>query len=173
MSREVWDAYDIDGNKLGYDLYRDEADRITQGVYHIVVEIMAVTHDKRVLVTQRDERKPFGCLWEITGGSVLKGESPKIGAMRELREETGIAIDENDLHFVGKIADENCLYYSYIAFISNNPTITLQEGETVDYRFMPYDEFAKFSLTEKFVAHVGRKIHQQAEKISQIIKNNT
>lgn len=55
MQREVWDAYNIDGNKLGYDLYRDEADKITQGVYHIVVEIMTVTHDKRVLITQRDK----------------------------------------------------------------------------------------------------------------------
>lgn len=103
---------------------------------------------------------------------MLKGESTEVGAMRELREETGIAIDKKDLHFVGKLADENCLYFSYIAFISDNATVTLQEGETVGYRFMPYDEFINFSLTDEFVAHVGRKIRKQAEKINEIIKNN-
>ena len=24
-NREVWDAYDAEGNKLGFDLYRDES----------------------------------------------------------------------------------------------------------------------------------------------------
>jgi len=27
-NREVWDAYDAEGNKLGFDLYRDEAEQI-------------------------------------------------------------------------------------------------------------------------------------------------
>lgn len=35
--REVWDAYDVQGNLLGFDLYRGEP--IPEGVYHLVVEI--------------------------------------------------------------------------------------------------------------------------------------
>lgn len=38
MLKEIWDAYDKDGNKLGFDQFRDEP--IPEGVYHIVVEII-------------------------------------------------------------------------------------------------------------------------------------
>lgn len=51
MSKEIWDAYDKDGNKLGFDQFRDEP--IPEGVYHIVVEIYTITENKEVLITQR------------------------------------------------------------------------------------------------------------------------
>lgn len=54
---EIWDAYDSNGKKLDYDLYRDRANLIPEGVYHIVVEIYTVTKDKEILVTQRHPKK--------------------------------------------------------------------------------------------------------------------
>ena len=51
--------------------------------------------DGSFLLTQRDPQKPAfpGC-WELSaGGSVLAGETALSGAMRELREETGIQAD--------------------------------------------------------------------------------
>ena len=89
MERELWDAVDREGRPLGFDLVRGEP--VPEGAYHLVVEIYAVTHDGRVLVTQRHPDKPWGLHWEVTGGSVVKGESPLAGARRELREETGAA----------------------------------------------------------------------------------
>ena len=44
---------------------------------------------------QRDKRKHLGGMWEATaGGSALQGEDPLACAIRELREETGIADDK-------------------------------------------------------------------------------
>ncbi len=86
--REIWDAYDMRGNKLGFDLYRDEP--VPENIYHIVVEIYVITKNNRILITQRHPDKSYPLKWENTGGSILKGETPIQGAIRELYEETEI-----------------------------------------------------------------------------------
>lgn len=95
MAKELWDAYDREGNRLGFDLVRGEP--LPEGVWHMVAEIYAVTLDGRVLVTRRHPDKIWGGLWEITGGGVVKGETPLQAAVRELREETGIVVRPQDL----------------------------------------------------------------------------
>ncbi|HZK29302.1 MAG TPA: NUDIX domain-containing protein [Clostridia bacterium] len=39
---------------------------------------------------------PF--VWEVTAGAIMKGETAEQGAIRELKEETGIAVTESDLN---------------------------------------------------------------------------
>lgn len=64
-------------------------EKIPKGLYHLVSEIIVRHQDGTYLLTQRDERKDFGGMWEATaGGSALKGESPLDCAKRELYEET-------------------------------------------------------------------------------------
>lgn len=140
--REAWDAVDAKGNLLGFDLYRDEAEKIPEGIYHPVAEIYVVTKNKEILNTLRDPRKPFGMTWEITGGSVLKGETPLEGAVRELREETGIRKKPEELTLLAVHAIGNSLYHIYVTVVENAAEpIVLQEGETVNYRFLAYEEF--------------------------------
>ena len=139
--REIWDAYDANGNLLGFDLYRDEAEQIPAGIYHAVADVITVTKDKKVLITQRDPGKRFGLKWEFSGGSVLKGETPLQGALRELREETGILQEAENLTLLARIALGNSLYHIYVHTVeSGDVPVTLQEGETVDYRFIPLSE---------------------------------
>ena len=59
MAKELWDAYDREGNRLGFDLVRGEP--VPGGAYHLVVEVLAVTHDGQALVTQRhpDKEAPW------------------------------------------------------------------------------------------------------------------
>ena len=139
--REVWDAYDADGMLLDFDLYRDEAELIPAGIYHAVADVITVTKDKKVLITQRDPGKRFGLEWEFTGGSVLKGEAPPQGAVRELREETGILQEAENLTLLTRMALGNSLYHIYVHTLeSSSVCVTLQEGETVAYRFIPVSE---------------------------------
>lgn len=153
--REVWDAVDAEGRKLGFDLYRDAWDtpRRPKGAYHQVVQIIVVTQQHEVLVTQRDPHKPFGLKWEITGGSILKGETPPAGAVRELREETGIAVSEEDLTLIDRQVRNvpATIYNVYVVTVPDrNVAVTLQPGETIDYRFLPFEDFIRAAKHEDY-----------------------
>ena len=137
MAKELWDAYDQEGNPLGFDLVRGEP--VPEGVYHLVVEIFAVTADGRVLITQRHPDKAWGGRWEYTGGAVVKGETPVEGTLRELREETGVIVSAQDLHpvYVDVWPEMNgmnsTIYHSFVVFFDpGEQVIHLQEGETAD-----------------------------------------
>ncbi|GKU24432.1 NUDIX hydrolase [Clostridium folliculivorans] len=164
MAREIWDAYDKEGNKLGFDQFRDEP--IAEGVYHIVVEIYAVTENNEVLITQRHKNKPWALKWEVTSGSILKGETPEQGAIRELKEETGIEVRDSDLNFVYSYIYKNVpsIYKCFVVFINKEKTkIQLQEEETIDYRYLPYNEFKQFIKTDEYVDWVRERfcVHEK------------
>lgn len=157
MKRELWDAYDLEGRPLGFDLVRGEP--IPEGVRHLVVEVFSVTVDGRVLVTKRHPDKPWGGLWEYTGGSVLKGETPLEGAVRELREETGIAVSREELRPVYITPGQApAIYHCSLTFFdAGEQAVRLQEGETVDYRLIPYGAFQAFVQGDEFVDSIRRR----------------
>ena len=170
MEREIWDAYDKYGNKLEFDQFRDEP--IPEGVYHIVVEIYTVTEDNEILITQRHQNKPWALKWEVTGASILKGETPEQGAIRELKEETGIEVTDSDLNFVYSYMYKNVpsIYKCFVVFINKEKTkIQLQEGETIAYRYLPYNEFKQFIKTDNYVDWVRERFYAHEELFDTII----
>ncbi|QYJ05152.1 NUDIX domain-containing protein [Nocardioides panacisoli] len=59
---------------------------------------LPVGPDGRVLLLQaQDPARPGDLHWVSVGGAVEPGETPRAAAVREMREETGIAVDEHDL----------------------------------------------------------------------------
>ena len=90
LDEEMWDAYNCKGEKLGYQIPRSMAKSLSEGVYHIAVMIYVKRADGCILATQRSRNKTNPLKWEVTGGSILAGETPVEGAARELAEETGI-----------------------------------------------------------------------------------
>lgn len=134
---ELWDAYDKTWRKIeGLTLVRDEA--ISDGVYHLVCDVAVKHRDGSYLLMQRDHRKPYGGMWELSaGGSALKGETAFDCAVRELREETGLSAVI--LEEIGRVVSDatHCLYGEYLCVTDcNKDAIVLQEGETVDYRWV-------------------------------------
>lgn len=173
MAKELWDAYDREGNPLGFELVRGEP--MPPGTWHLVAEVYSVTHDGRVLVTQRHPDKPWGLHWEITGGSVVKGETPIQGALRELREETGITVAAEDLYPVyvqARMGIDGCpsIYHSFLVFFDPaEQTIRLQEGETVDYRLLPYEEFKRFIMKKEYTDGIRQRFLDHQERFDRLI----
>ncbi len=134
---EIWDAYDEKGRLLeGTRLVRGE--RIPDGCYHLVCDILVRHADGTYLLMQRDGRKHFGGMWEASaGGSALRGESARDCAIRELREETGI--DPSDLQELGRVIhhSRHTIYVEYLCVTDQDKaSVTLQEGETQGYQWV-------------------------------------
>ena len=165
LDEEMWDAYNHDGEKLGYQIPRSMAKSLSSGVFHIAVMVYVRRDDGYILTTQRSRNKTNPLKWEVTGGSILAGETPVQGAVRELLEETGIAKKPSELTEVYNCADDNrhCIYYIYVTNVPCDTQIHLQIGETMDYAFLPYDEFRELVCSDRFVAsEQGRfKAHEE------------
>ena len=143
---ELWDAYDRNLEKIeGMTLIRGE--KIPEGVYHLVCDVIVRHTDGEYLLMQRDRRKHYGGMWEATaGGSALQGENPLDCAIRELREETGIHTER--LEEVGRVwaAGRNTVYCEFLCITDcRKDSIILQEGETSAYQWVTQDELLSIS----------------------------
>lgn len=143
---ELWDAYNHTFDKIkGMTLVRGES--LQDGVYHLVCDIAVKHIDGSYLLMQRDFRKQHGGMWELTaGGSALQGEEPLDCASRELKEETGlIAVN---LEEIGRVVHDghHSLYVEYLCVTDCcKDSIVLQEGETIDYKWVDRNALFKMS----------------------------
>ena len=147
---ELWDLYKKDGTPANKEHIRGE--KVPGGLYHIVSGV-AVRHvDGTYLLMQRDLSKPWPGLWELgASGSVLKGESPLQGVVRELSEECGIHCDELELLFV--VRGRDTFYYNYLC-VTDCPkdSIVLQKCETIAYRWVSREELLRFMNSDDIVS---------------------
>lgn len=173
VDEEMWDAYDKDEKLLGFDLKRSQAKSLPEGVYHIIVMIYTMTKSGKLLSTQRSRNKTYSLKWEITGGSILKGETPREGAARELLEETGIDVTPESLVGLYDFVDykKHVIYHSFLNLIDDEIHIQLQEGETMDYMYIDYQEFDEFIKSDRFVPSEQRRYLMHSEQINRTIKN--
>ena len=149
---EIWDAYYKNGIKAGFDLVRDEA--IPDELYHLVCEIIVKHIDGTYLLMQRDfQKKGWPGKYEASaGGSALKGETPIQGAIRELREETGIvAYDLKQIyHTVSE--GQHSIYYGYLCLTDcEKDSIVLQKGETISYKWVNAKELLEIIDSQEYV----------------------
>ena len=139
---ELWGAYNADYEKIeGAVLVRGEDDTFPDGMYHLVCEVLVRHVDGTYLLMKRDPTKPmFPNMWEATaGGSALQGETDVEGALRELREETGIVAEK--LEFLDKSLGKHCWHVRFLCVTDcDKNSIKFQEGETCDYKWLPASE---------------------------------
>ena len=138
---EHWDLLDDDRRRTGETLRR--GDPLPPGRYHTIIGVWTI-HDRlrRILLTKRHPQKLI-CpnQWENTGGSILAGEESCVGAAREVREETGMDCHCEDLLHIKTIRIPTAFVDCYIYHTEIDPDgIILQDGETVDWRWVTIDE---------------------------------
>lgn len=154
---ELFDAYDIDENKLNIDMVRGESH--PEGQYHIVIEIITMNEQGQILLTKRHPRKVFGNYWEITGGSVLKGEDVLSGAVRELEEETGLKADKNNFIPIFREVFYDGIFKGFFHQIdTTNQHFKIQDEEIIDYQWILKCDFIEFICKDHFVPHSKNRI---------------
>ena len=127
--KELWDLYDEAGRALGRTVVR--GDPLQPGEYHQVVQIWIRNGDGHFLIQKRAPGLSIlPGIWATTAGSVLAGESPRSGAVRELEEELGLDVSEETLELLFHGQKRNSLHTSWLLERDVAETdLTLQEAE--------------------------------------------
>lgn len=163
---EIWDLYDENRKLTGKTMERGA--NVEQGLYHLVVEIWTISKDGNMLLTKRHKDKPYGLMWECTGGSVLSGEDSITGALRELREETGLVPDE--LVFVDTLIRKHSIVDTYLYIHEPDLSeVVFQDGEVIDAKIVRLEEFKKMKEDGMIVPSVWERFEQNQYKIEKYI----
>ncbi|MFA6784555.1 MAG: NUDIX domain-containing protein [Sphaerochaeta sp.] len=137
---EYWDLFDTYRQPLARQHKRGVP--LVEGTFHVVVSVWTVNEKNEILLTLRSPQKElYPNVWENTSGSVLAKESSRAGAKRELQEETGIVANEDELLFLGTARKASAFVDVYMVKKNQKDlTITLQDGETVDFKWVTLSE---------------------------------
>lgn len=87
---ELWDIYDINKNRTGRTMKRNDW-CLKDNEYHLTVLGVVARSDGKFLITRRVMTKSWAPgWWEVSGGAAQAGEDSKDAVLREVKEETGL-----------------------------------------------------------------------------------
>ena len=149
-SDELWDIYDKDRNFTGRTHRR--GDPLSSGDYHLTVHVWLQHTDGRFLITKRAPNKGYAGLWECTGGSALAGDDSLTAALREVKEETGLTVLPENGRIILDYQGWDWFTDVWL-FRQDFPleSVTLQEGETCDYKWVTAEEILEMDAREEMV----------------------
>ena len=141
---ELWDVYDSNKRKTGKIAERG-VDVLDGGKYHIVVEAVIVNSKNEILISKRAAHKKYGLMWEMNGGSILKGETSLEGMIRELREELGINVSKREALFLKYTIREKspANFKDFWVFRKDIDIkdITFPDGEALEAKWVSIEEY--------------------------------
>ena len=151
---EYWDIYDTQKRRTGRKMKRNDW-ILKDDEYHLSVLGVLVRPDGRYLITKRIETKHWAPgWWEVPGGGVRAGESSFAAVRREIFEETGIRVPEEEtepfLTYHRENPGEGDNYFVDVyRFVMDfeREDVVLQSEETTDFRIASPEEIR--ALAEK------------------------
>ena len=111
---ELLDLYDENKNLTNLQISRGV--KVPEGYYRLVVHICIFNEEGKMLIQKRTPNKKWPNKWDISvGGCVTAGESSKLAAMREVKEEIGLDINSKDLklYYSGRSDSEKVFWDDY------------------------------------------------------------
>lgn len=147
---EYWDIYDKDRNFTGKK--KGKYEKWNEGEYHLAVEGWIINSKKQILVQQRSDKcEILPGVWALTTGRVISGETTRQGCVRELKEELGIEVKEDECELVSTYFKNRLGMIWDIYFVRKDielDKITLQEEEVARVKLVNTDEFRQM-LSDK------------------------
>jgi 8-oxo-dGTP pyrophosphatase MutT (NUDIX family) len=136
-------------------VWHDDVDRPdgSPGIYGVVhfanlaAGVVAIDDEDRVVLVGQHRYTLDTNAWEIPEGGVPLGESPLVGAQRELREETGLtAATWRELGWVdlsNSVTDERAVLF--LATDLEHGPADPEPTEVLDVRWVPFDDAVSMS----------------------------
>ena len=107
---------------------------------------LLVHHQGEVLMQLRSARSHHGKTWGLPGGGRQKGEAPKLAALREASEETGLDPSLVEPEWWGIDDHQSWSYTTVVARATDRFTPTKGNWETAKMSWVPIDQVAQLDL---------------------------
>lgn len=143
-SMELLEYFDADNKKcMGIEERKIIHEK---NLWHREVAVWVMNENKELLLQRRSPQKKQGAnKFSVVAGHVEIKERETLGAIRELEEEIGLIIDENDLELIDIYKNEkegnNCFSYTYL--VKTNKKISdmvMQADEVSELKFISIEE---------------------------------
>ena len=161
------DIYNSNGETTGRVVERSAVKVSTfNSNEHIAVSIIYIeNHENEFLIQKTSKEK--GGLYSSTGGHIDHGQTPKEAIIREVREELGIAVDENEIVDLGfMVVDFPIRFVFYLKKDIDLKDVVLQKEEVDSVSYMSVNKIK--SIIEK-----GLMIKGHAKVFEKILEYKT
>ena len=124
------------------------------GLWHREIAVWIMNEKGEILLQKRAAtKKQHPNEWATTAGHIDIGENPLQAAIREIFEEIGLKLKEENLEFLflEKINASNNNHFKYIYYAKTNKKISefaIQEDELSELKYISFGEFENIIKTQ-------------------------
>ena len=165
----------FDDNNIPTGEIKEKTQAHEEGNFHRTAHIWIINNNKELLLQKRSAtKKSHPNCWDISGaGHIKAGETVIEGAIRELKEELGVEIKEEELEFISivkSVKNPKNHEFQYVYLLNRNNKIEdyiFEDKEVSEVKYIYFEEL------EKMVADrvEGLLIHEEEyEKLFEYIR---
>lgn len=149
---ELLEIYDINRKKTGKVKERHSV--LQEGEFIIGVRAIIIKNNKILLTRRSINKKVEPLKWECNGGAVDIGETSIEAMKREIIEELGLCLEDNQIRFYKTIKRENEFTDVYIIFCREDiDDLKFQDGEVDEAKFVDFEEYLMLKKSNQLVSN--------------------
>ena len=142
---ELLDVYDNDGKVTGRVVTRGDKTVTLSDNEHIAVGVIFIQNNKGEFLIQKTSKEKGG-EYTSTGGHVDSGETPLESIKREVKEELGLNVDNDNIIELGYLLyDRPIRFMFYLKKDIDIQTLKLQQEEVENAKFMSVNKIKELT----------------------------
>ena len=146
---EYIDIFDYNNNPTGE--IKEKIQAHEDGNFHRTAHVWIMNDKKELLLQKRSAtKKSHPNFWDISGaGHIRAGETVIEGAIRELKEELGVEVKEEDLQYIATIKstkNPKNMEFQYVYLLNSNKEIEeyiFEDNEVSEVKYVFYKDLEK------------------------------